>query len=543
MSSYHRLLSDGFKTNTARGIKSTMMEISDRIPEAVSSSSDDFGSHSSSLSPRTDWETKNSASVSSLSPSPLKEKKSSLSSLKDDLTTKSTIYRRHEARLARSYELRDDPRPAYLRVLSRLPGFRMIVPPYQSESQKNRDKLDEQQQQQQEIPSTKAAAGAYSEETLFARHSSAADNAVGPAFTGINNDATNDHYITTLQQERIMQAMLATGFCSGTAEYVFAYCNNNRTRRLESATSSSSSPFVSSNVTGSTTTKPTTTSQHSPLFFHNKSSTASNTFRSEMFKGNTREMPNVVNNNNNNNAMLKTANKARPSTGAFSTALSTAFPTSLLFGTKLYLDSALENQQNETESNHRNNNNSRPVTNTILSSAIAGGVVGASRLAFLQVKHRQLQSQSSSLSRNHQQSLTSGYSFSLMGRNVMAAILYFSIYDGVASISSTSKASSTDHDTSALLSNTSTVRSNSDRSGSDSDRNGSERKGTLTIVVGGALAGVAHTAAMNCHLYGQYGSMIWWSRIMLPATSRAAPIHAFVFYGYEKMKESMTTLS
>ena len=513
-----------------------MVETSDRISEAVSSSSDDFGSHSSSLSPRIDGEAKKSASVSSLPPSPLKGKKTSLSSLKDDLTTKSTIYRRHEARLARSYELRDDPRPAFLRVLSGLPGFRMIVPPYRSESQKNLDQLDEQKQKQQEIPATKVATGAYSEETLFARHSNAADNAVGPAFTGKNNDDTNNQYITTLQQERIMQAMLATGFCSGTAEYVFAYCNNNKTRRLEYATSSSSSPFGNSNVTR---TKSTTTSQHSPLFSHQKSPAASNIFRSEMFKGNTRETPNVVtnyNNNNNNNAMLKTANKARPSTGAFSAALSTAFPTSLLFGTKLFLDSAMENQQNETESNQRNNNNSRPVANAILSSAIAGGVVGASRLAFLQLKHRQLQSQSTPLSINHPQSLTSGYSFGLMGRNVVAAILYFSMYDGVSSISSASKASSMDHDTSALLSNPSTVRS-------DRSRSGSEKKGTLTIVAGGALAGVAHTAAMNCHLYGQYGSMIWWSRIMLPATSRAAPIHAFVFYGYEKMKESMTTAS
>jgi hypothetical protein len=522
MSSFHRLLSHDFKTNAAKGIKSTMVEISDRIPEAVSSSSDDFGSPSSSLSPRTDAETKQSASVSSFSPSPVNDRTSSLSSLKENLMTKSTIYRRHEARLARSYELRDDPRPAFLRVLSGLPGFRMIIPPYRSESKKNLDKPDEEKQ---EIPATKVAPGAYSEETLFARYSNAADNAVGPTFAGINDDA-ND-YTTTLEEERIMQAMLATGFCSGTAEYVFAYCNNNRTRRLESATSSSSSPFRNSNTTGSTTTKPTTTSQHSPLFFHHKSSAASNIFRSEIFKGNTREMPNVIN----NNALLKTANKARPSTGAFSTALSAAFPTSLLFGMKIFLDSALENQQNETELNHHNNN-SRRVANTILSSAIAGGVVGSSRLALLQVKHRQLQSQSSSLSIIHQQSLTSGYPFSLMGRNIMAAILYFSIYDGVSSISSTSKVSPIDHDTSALLSTTSTVRS---------DSSGSERKGTLTIVAGGALAGVAHTAAMNCHRYGHYGSMIWWSRIMLPATTRAAPIHAFVFYGYEKMKESMKT--
>jgi len=68
-----------------------------------------------------------------------------------------------------------------------------------------------------------------------------------------------------------------------------------------------------------------------------------------------------------------------------------------------------------------------------------------------------------------------------------------------------------------------------------------ERKTTLKVVAGGALAGVAHAAVMNCHRYGHYGSMIWWSRIMLPATSRAIPIHAFVFYGYEKIKEGVET--
>lgn len=43
----------------------------------------------------------------------------------------STIYRRHEARLSRTHALKDDPRPAAVRVLSLLPLFRMIVPSYQ----------------------------------------------------------------------------------------------------------------------------------------------------------------------------------------------------------------------------------------------------------------------------------------------------------------------------------------------------------------------------------------------------------------------------
>jgi hypothetical protein len=120
----------------------------------------------------------------------------------------------------------------------------------------------------------------------------------------------------------------------------------------------------------------------------------------------------------------------------------------------------------------------------------------------------------------------------LMGRNVVGAILYFLIYDMVSSSSSsTPKTSSTYPNTNASCSAPRAACSNSIR----------ERKTTLKVVAGGALAGVAHAAVMNCHRYGHYGSMIWWSRIMLPAASRAIPIHAFVFYGYEKIKEGVET--
>mmetsp|Transcript_6960 Transcript_6960/g.12751 ORF Transcript_6960/g.12751 Transcript_6960/m.12751 type:complete len:178 (+) Transcript_6960:70-603(+) len=42
----------------------------------------------------------------------------------------STIYRRHEARLLRTLAKKDDQRPALIRILSGLPGFRMVVSPY-----------------------------------------------------------------------------------------------------------------------------------------------------------------------------------------------------------------------------------------------------------------------------------------------------------------------------------------------------------------------------------------------------------------------------
>ena len=80
-----------------------------------------------------------------------------------NLMTESTIYQRHEERAARSYAMRDDPRPALIRVLSGLPGFRVIIPPYQpSESCEMLTMTAE--------PATTSASkiGGYSEDTLFA---------------------------------------------------------------------------------------------------------------------------------------------------------------------------------------------------------------------------------------------------------------------------------------------------------------------------------------------------------------------------------------
>ena len=54
-----------------------------------------------------------------------------LSSLLTQLRTQSTIYRSHETRLARSFELKDDARPPIIRVLSLLPGFSLFVPKYE----------------------------------------------------------------------------------------------------------------------------------------------------------------------------------------------------------------------------------------------------------------------------------------------------------------------------------------------------------------------------------------------------------------------------
>lgn len=500
MTSLHFLPSDdNFISTAATSVKSTMVEISNSVEDASSSSSDDRNAMISSVSiSSTEHKTKPTSPVSVLSQSPASIQRSPLSSLRIDLLTKSTIYKRHEARLSRSYALRDDPRPSVIRVLSGLPGFRIIFPPYRSESEKLFHRLNEQNHKRKSS-TTRVVSGKFSEETLFNRYAETVDNAVGTASTG-NNDSSD--YGNAFEPERIVQAMLATGFCAGSAEFIFAYGRSGN----QLATSSSASPFH--NVADSMTKN-----SNSPLFFRIKSSLASNGAGPEIYNGYAA----------NNNAFFESPNNARPSAGAFSRALSTALPISVLFGSKVLLDSIFENRENDKTSQQ---NNSTYIANSILSSALAGGVVGSSRLILSQLKYGQHQSQSFQLSMINRR-LAGGYSFGLIGRNVAAAILYFSVYDGISSISST-KSSKAHLDAGALSSSSTT-----------NERN--KKKGTLDIVAGGALAGIAHTAAMNSHRYAHYGSMIWWSRIMLPAFSRAGPIHALVFYGYEKMKEGVET--
>jgi hypothetical protein len=58
-------------------------------------------------------------------------------SIASNMMNDSTIYHRHEVRRARTLALRDDPRPAPIRVLSGLPGIRVFVPPYQPETKPN----------------------------------------------------------------------------------------------------------------------------------------------------------------------------------------------------------------------------------------------------------------------------------------------------------------------------------------------------------------------------------------------------------------------
>ena len=491
---------------------------SNLITKTISSPSDDdyLRAASPSQYPMTEAREESTASDSSSFSSVSNGGSSAIAVSHMNLMNQSTIYRRHEARLARSYALRDDPRPAFIRVLSGLPGFRIIVPPYQKATTKEIAKPNLRKPKQgQGINAPKTTIGVYSEETLFASFSDIADNAVGSTFTRRSGDVnTNDNINYAVVFKDMTQAMLATGLCSGIAEYVFAYHNNIGTAKRAVHNSNVIGP-----MTMTATTASTAAHQSSLLFQHELSGT-SNIGSFGVYKGSPRQIPNATN----SNTLPSTAAKTRPFTVALSKAMSTSFSVSLLFGAKVFLDST----QLENEVNH---SNSLAATGSLLSSTIAGGMVGLSQLAFLQIQHRRLRAQPSYFFIDQQQYFTNNYSSKLIGRNALAAILYFSIYEGVSSFSSRKTA----------LSSQSDPNIHSFPANSLSAAKVKGEKGTLSIVVGGALAGVAHVGAMNYHRYAHYGSTIWWSRVMLPAASRAVPIHALVFYGYEKMKEGVKT--
>jgi hypothetical protein len=495
----------------------------------------------------------------------------------------STIYRRHEARLSKTYVLRDDPRPAFLRVLSGLPLFRIIVPPYNNQSSLSsssssssslptvENKQQEQQQAQQNNGCPKITGtlsiGDYSEETLFTPSDIATTTAIN--YISSNNDGT------TLTSERVMQAMLATGVCSGFAEYMFGIKS---TTSLSSSLNSSSPFRKQQHITGQPPpplTKTLTTNVHFPLFFrpeatassssssnvvtafgvyankHSGSGSSSSSAHEKILINNTSNAN--INNNSNTTSVSSTrttTTTAIPFTRPIAGVITTALSTSVLFGTKIFLDATIMENNNQRNDQYGSMDyySRRPTTVTatttganvssFLSSAIAGGVVGISRLAFLEVQRRRQQKQQvnhlqSQQQQQYQQQLNSNYSVRFMGRNVLAAILYFSIYEGASSFSSSS------------LSRTSPMDDSYD---DINNKNINTKKGTMSILTGGALAGIAQVFTMNYHHHRYnhhyYHSTytpptIWWTRIMTPATVRAVPIHAMIFYGYEQMNEGV----
>jgi hypothetical protein len=334
------------------------------------------------------------------------------------LVNQSTIYRRHEARLARSYALRDDPRPAALRVLSGLPGFRIIVPPYQAG-------------ESEQLHPSPPRIGDFSEETVF--------STVDDAQQHNNARITIRSSFTTQQQ--VLSAMLATLAAGGMGEYLLG----------GHIASKAISPFANSTAQAGNTS-------YSPFLRANSDSSLG----VYLFKR--RQHP-----------VSSIATAVKPSIAMSAAAGSTA----LLFGSKVLLEQSL------LQTTH---DNTATISSSLLSSALAGGVVGlANVIVSAVVAARRSGTMPSSL---YSTTAAAGPQ-NVIGRQMLAATLYFAAYDGVSLLFSSSN----------------------------------EKKSTAQIMTSGAVAGSVQAAVLR------HG--------MISAAARAAPIHAMVFFAYESMKEGM----
>jgi hypothetical protein len=355
----------------------------------------------------------------------------------------STIYRRHEARLTRSYALRDDPRPAFLRVLSGLPGFRMIVPPYQPGiSKEERRGLSR---------GTEVVIGDYSEDSISDKNGEARDR------------MNSNHWSIDSRSsgQTVWHAIVATGACAGGAEYAYNLYRGGASR--------APSPFVPKTM-------------YYPFLRRDTDALGVYLLRSSQQKA-----PTAVN--------------PAPTPPIRCIALTAALTTSAMFGTKV----ATQRYFSVNDNNGRMKNS---MSANVLSSVVAGGVVGMGQLVALHQRPP-----TSLYQRNHQQFLVEfSAQRSMLGRHVLAACLYFSIYDGI----------------STLLHQGNEVSMCETMNGSTND----SHKTTIGILAGGAMAGCAHAAALNYH----YG--IW---RVIPAVARAAPFHALVFSGFESMRNGLQT--
>jgi hypothetical protein len=268
--------------------------------------------------------------------------------------------------LARSYALRDDPRPAFLRVLSGLPVTRIIIPPYQPKG--STTSTDVTIRNANHINNGQHRLGDYSEETVF----SAVDDHQNVA----NNDQCKymmSSQNTALQQA--LQAMLAAGGGAAMGEFLFGGHYQKRTPLFHRR------PPI-----------------HPDIFLrgHAAAATADSSIGFQLLRSHHQAR---------STAMTATAAASKPS----ALILLAASTTSLLFGTKVLTTQYLSL------------NGDANTATSILSSALAGGVAGMATLATAVQRTRAVPPPWTST--------THISPSSLLGRHVVAATLYFATFD------------------------------------------------------------------------------------------------------------------
>jgi hypothetical protein len=301
---------------------------------------------------------------------PKEEGKISKSLFSINLMNQSTIYRRHEARLARSYRLRDDPRPAFLRVMSGLPGFRMIIPPYQPTTNAHKGG------KQSLCSGTEVKIGDFSEDTIFSKNGETLD--VSKDIPG-GIDSKSFGF-------SVLQTMVATGACAGGAEYVYGL--------FRGGPSTVSSPFA-----------PKIAASAYPFFRPDGALSV------PMSRANLQLISPIAN-------LAATATIS-------STAIAAALSTSALFGTKVATQWYYPVQSDNGQINDA-------ISTGLLSSILAGGVVGLGQL--ISSHHSQQRKILISRLPQHPQQVLVEYRSQrrVLGRHVLAACLYFSTYESIS---------------------------------------------------------------------------------------------------------------
>jgi hypothetical protein len=420
----------------------------------------------------------------------------------------STIYRRHEARLAKTYALKDDPRPAIIRVMSGLPGLRIIIPPYEPTTPQTTPTTNVEQQQENLSSNLLSSQrqhhhhhhiGDYSEETFFRATDDDEQTSNNNAIDMSNNPSS---CLSALQ------ATFSTGVCCGVGEYVFG--GHYGRRRQQQQLSSSNSPFQNNPQ------KHGSSSIYSPLIRGEGTATldALNVYLVKSHHNHANVSP--------SSSSSFTSIIRKPS----SIILMAASNASILFGSKILLEQTLISSPTSIPTTSSSSNNGY----NVISSTIAGGIVGVFNSLML---YGQQKNALKLMFENPQHSTSSSmlmtkngmfhnpftpFNYNLIGRYMVGATLYFGTYDCITSWMKTA----------ARKQQNSTEDVHS-RSG---EKDG-QSSNTMSIVLGGGLAGLVYTSVI-CR--PQHHGML---RALSSTAIRAIPIHAFIFYGYETMKDGV----